>query len=296
MKKMLIAGAGGMLGKAFYQEFQNNYNLTCTDIDLNEDWLIYNDFRDFESYRDLCFKIRPDILIHLGAHTDLEYCENNIDDAYKTNTLSVENATLISNELDIPLVYISTAGIFDGDKDFYDDWDEPNPLCIYAKTKYLGEKYVIQNCIKYYVFRAGWMMGGHNKDKKFVYKIINQIKSGNKELHVVDDKNGTPTYTVDFARNVKQVINKNLFGLYNLVCGGLTSRFDVAVEILKILGLENKIKINKVSSDYFKKEYFAKRPRSERLINKKLDLRGLNLMRDWREALIEYIGEVNLNE
>ena len=296
MKKMLIAGAGGMLGKAFYQEFQNNYNLTCTDIDLNEDWLIYNDFRDFESYRDLCFKIRPDILIHLGAHTDLEYCENNIDDAYKTNTLSVENATLISNELDIPLVYISTAGIFDGDKDFYDDWDKPNPLCIYARTKYLGENYVIQNCKKYYVFRAGWMMGGHNKDKKFVYKIINQIKLGNKELHVVDDKNGTPTYTVDFARNVKQVINKNLFGLYNLVCGGLTSRFDVAVEILKILGLENKIKINKVSSDYFKKEYFAKRPRSERLINKKLDLRGLNLMRDWREALIEYIGEVNLNE
>jgi len=296
MKKMLIAGAGGMLGKAFYQEFQNNYNLTCTDIDLNEDWLIYNDFRDFESYKDLCFKVRPDILIHLGAHTDLEYCEDNIDDAYRTNTLSVENATLISNELDIPLVYISTAGIFDGDKDFYDDWDKPNPLCVYAKTKYLGEKYVIQNCRKYYVFRAGWMMGGHNKDKKFVYKIINQIKAGNKELYVVDDKNGTPTYTVDFAKNVQQVINKNLFGLYNLVCGGLTSRFDVACEMLKILGLENKIKINKVSSDYFKKEYFAKRPRSERLINKKLDLRGLNLMRDWKEGLTEYIGEINLSE
>ena len=66
MKKMIIAGAGGMLGKAFYQEFKNNYNLTCTDIDLNESWLTYNDFGDLESYKELCFKIRPDILIHLA--------------------------------------------------------------------------------------------------------------------------------------------------------------------------------------------------------------------------------------
>ncbi len=296
MKKIIIAGAGGMLGEAFYNEFKNDYNLTCTDIDLNASWLIYNDFRDLESYKELCNKVNPDILIHLGAHTDLEFCEVNEEEAYKTNTISVENATLISNELDIPLVYISTAGIFDGQKDSYDDWDKPNPLCVYARTKYLGEEYVVQNCKRYYVFRAGWMMGGHKKDKKFIYKIINQIKAGAKELHVVDDKNGTPTYTVDFARNVKQVINKNLFGVYNLVCGGLTSRFEVAVEILKILNLDSKIKLQKVSSEHFGKEYFVKRPKSERLINKKLDLRGLNIMRDWKEALVEYLSDVNLNE
>jgi dTDP-4-dehydrorhamnose reductase len=296
MKKIIIAGAGGMLGEAFYNEFKNDYNLTCTDIDLNESWLIYNDFRDLESYKELCYKINPDILIHLGAHTDLEFCEVNEKETYETNTISVENATFICNELDIPLVYISTAGIFDGQKDSYDDWDKPNPLCVYARTKYLGEEYVVQNCKRYYVFRAGWMMGGHKKDKKFIYKIINQIKGGAKELNVVDDKNGTPTYTVDFARNVKQVINKNLFGVYNLVCGGLTSRFEVAVEILKILNLDSKIKLRKVSSEHFEKEYFVKRPKSERLINKKLDLRGLNMMRDWKEALVEYLSDINLNE
>jgi dTDP-4-dehydrorhamnose reductase len=296
MKKIIIAGAGGMLGEAFYNEFKNDYNLTCTDIDLNESWLIYNDFRDLESYKELCYKINPDILIHLGAHTDLEFCEVNEKETYETNTISVENATFICNELDIPLVYISTACIFDGQKDSYDDWDKPNPLCVYARTKYLGEEYVVQNCKRYYVFRAGWMMGGHKKDKKFIYKIINQIKGGAKELNVVDDKNGTPTYTVDFARNVKQVINKNLFGVYNLVCGGLTSRFEVAVEILKILNLDSKIKLRKVSSEHFEKEYFVKRPKSERLINKKLDLRGLNMMRDWKEALVEYLSDINLNE
>ena len=296
MKKIIIAGAGGMLGEAFYNEFKNDYDLTCTDIDVNEPWLIYNDFRDMESYKELCFKVNPDILIHLGAHTDLEFCEANEEEAYKTNTTSVENATLISNELDIPLVYISTAGIFDGQKDYYDDWDNPNPLCVYARTKYFGEKYVVENCKRYYVFRAGWMMGGHKKDKKFIYKIINQIKAGAKQLNVVDDKNGTPTYTVDFARNVKHVINKDLFGVYNLVCGGLTSRFEVAVEMLKILNLDNKIKLQEVSSDHFKKEYFVKRPKSERLINRKLDLRGLNIMRDWKAALVEYLSDVNLNE
>ncbi len=296
MKKIIIAGAGGMLGEAFYNEFKNDYNLTCTDIDVNESWLIYNDFRNFESYKELCYKVNPDILIHLGAHTDLEFCEVNREEAYNTNTISVENATLISNELDIPLVYVSTAGIFDGKKDSYDDWDKPNPLCVYARTKYLGEEYVVKNCRRYFVFRAGWMMGGHKKDKKFIYKIINQIKAGAKELHVVDDKNGTPTYTVDFARNVKHLINKDLFGVYNLVCGGLTSRFEVAAEILRILNLDSKIKLQKVNSEHFAKEYFVERPKSERLVNKKLDLRGLNIMRDWKEALVEYLSDVNLNE
>ena len=94
-----------------------------------------------------------DILIHLGAHTDLEYCELNIDDAYRTNTLSVQNATYIANQLSIPLIYISTAGIFDGSKDSFDDWDAPNPIGVYARTKYLGEKIVVENANNYFIFR-----------------------------------------------------------------------------------------------------------------------------------------------
>ena len=171
IKKIFIAGCGGMLGKAFYDEFKIDYELTCSDIDLNEDWLIYQDFRDLNSYRDTVVDSNPDILIHLGAHTDLEYCENNIEDAYKTNTLSVENATYIANELNIPLVYISTAGIFDGSKDIFDDWDSPNPMCVYARTKFLGEEIVKENCKRYFIFRAGWMMGGFNKDKKLLINI-----------------------------------------------------------------------------------------------------------------------------
>ena len=294
MKKIFIAGCGGMLGKAFYDEFKLDYDLHCTDIDINEEWLSYQDFRDLKSYREHVKKVNPDILIHLGAHTDLEFCELNPEDAYKTNTLAVENATLIANELRIPLVYISTAGIFDGSKDFFDDWDIPNPMGVYARTKFLGERFVIENCSKYFVFRAGWMMGGHQKDKKYVYKILDQLKNEATVLNIVDDKDGTPTYTVDFAKNARLIIENELYGLYNLVCEGLTSRYEVTVEILKILGKFNSVKINKVSSKFFEKEYFADRPSSERLINKKLNLRGLNIMRSWKEALQDYIGEVKI--
>jgi dTDP-4-dehydrorhamnose reductase len=290
MKAIYIAGCAGMLGEAFYKQFKKEYKLKCTDIDLNEKWLSFLDFRLFDEYkRDVC-EFKPDYLFHLGAFTDLEYCDLHPNETYETNTLSVENAVYIASELDIPLLYISTAGIFDGKKEIYDDWDIPNPLGHYARSKYAGEVFVKQNAKRYLICRPGWMMGGGpKKDKKFIQKLIKQIKMGKKELFIVDDKFGTPTYTHDFAKNVKLLLETGFWGLYNMVCNGVTSRLEVAQELLKLLNLQKKIKIKKVSSEFFKDEYFAERPVSERLINKKLDLRGLNIMRDWKIALKEYL-------
>lgn len=289
-KSVYIAGCGGMLGEAFYNVFRDGYILKCTDKEVNESWLSLLDFRDYDAYRKDVFDFRPDYLFHLGAHTSLEYCEENPDDAYKTNTLAVENAVYIANSLQIPILYISTAGIFDGEQDTYDDWDQPHPLGHYARSKYMGELFVIQNCHRYLVCRAGWMMGGGaRKDKKFIQKMLAQIKSGKRELFVVDDKLGTPTYTYDFARNVKLLIERELWGLYNMVCGGVTSRLEVARELVSVLGLENQLKIIPVKSDFFAETYYAPRPKSERLITRKLNLRDSNIMRDWRVCLREYL-------
>lgn len=291
-KKIYIAGCGGMLGEAFYSQFLNDYILKCTDKDVNESWLSFLDFRDFDAYLKDVLDFKPDYLFHLGAYTDLEFCEQNADETYRTNTIAVENAVYIANELNIPLLYISTAGIFDGKKELYDDWDMPNPLGVYARSKFMGERFVIENCNKYLICRAGWMMGaGPKKDKKFIQKLMAQIKAGKKELFIVDDKDGTPTFTHDFAKNVKLLIEKEYWGLYNMVCGGQTSRLEVAQELLSILQLENKIKLTSVSSDYFKDIYFAERPPCERLINRKLEIRNINIMQDWRIALREYIAE-----
>jgi len=165
-KRIYMAGAGGMLGDGFYKVYQRLNTLECTDKEVNSDWISFLDFRDANAYRRDVTDFRPDYLFHLGAHTSLEACELDPDDAVATNTLAVETAVHIANDLGIPLLYISTAGIFDGAKDSYDDWDEPNPLGQYARSKFMGERYVAQNCRQHLVCRAGWMMGGGpSKDK-----------------------------------------------------------------------------------------------------------------------------------
>lgn len=291
-KKIYIAGSGGMLGEAFHKVYGLENALRCTDKDVNDIWLSYLDFRDADSYARDVELFNPDYLFHIGALTSLEYCEDNPDDAYATNSIAVETAVHIANRLDIPLLYISTAGIFDGAKNTYDDWDKPNPLGHYARSKFMGERFVSQNVRRHLVCRAGWMMGGGPaKDKKFVQKLMAQIKAGRSELMVVDDKLGTPTYTHDFAHNVALLLEKEYWGVYNMVCSGITSRLEVAQELVRILGKSQEIKVIPVSSDFYAKEYFAPRPLSERLLTKKLDLRGLNFMRDWRICLEQYLND-----
>lgn len=289
--KVYIAGCGGMLGEAVYEYFSPRTTVLASDIDQNTDWLEYADVRDFEGMQAAIADFEPDLIINLAALTDLEYCERNPDDAWATNALGAENLALISSQRDVPHVYISTAGIVDGAQDVYNDFDQPNPLSIYAKAKYHGEMFVQRYLTKHYVFRAGWMMGGGpEKDKKFVNKLIKQIQEGSKELFVVDDKLGTPTYTVSFAKGIFKVAQTGLYGLYNQVCGGDCSRYDVAVELIRLLGLQDEIEVTKVSSDHFKTEYFAPRPASEKLVNFKLDARNINYMPDWKVALAEYAG------
>jgi dTDP-4-dehydrorhamnose reductase len=290
-RRIYIAGCGGMLGEAFHAVFGQSNELMCTDIDVNDPWLSYTDIRDLDAYRASVRSFRPDFLFHLGALTSLEYCERHVDDAYATNQRGVEHATLIANELDIPLLYIGTAGIFDGKRDTYDESDIPNPLGHYAKSKYAGERHVVEHARRHLVCRAGWMMGGGpRKDKKFVHKVLAQLRDGRRELSIVNDKNGTPTYTVDFARNVELLLKSERWGLYNMACEGSTSRLGVARELLAVTGLADRVRIVEVDSDYFKQEYFAMRPASERLVNRRLEECGMNVMRDWRVALREYIG------
>ena len=284
IQRIYISGCGGMLGEAFHALLKDYYNIKYTDIDVNDKWLTYCDVRLLDCYRKDVAYFRPGVLIHLAALTDLEYCEDNPSEAYNTNTIGVENAVYIANELQIPLVYISTAGIFDGQKQRYDDWDTPNPINVYGRSKYMGERFVVENCHRYLVCRAGWMMGGGVKDKKFVAKILKQID--NFTIRAVDDKSGTPTYTHDFARNVMLLIEKKMWGVYNMVCSGETSRFEVAQEIVKLTG--SSALVVPSTSDGFP-EYYAPRPKSEMLVNTKLNLRGLNIMRDWHEALKEYL-------
>ncbi len=290
-KRVLIAGCGGMLGEAVYDVFAKNYeHVLATDIDLNQPWLFYMDVRELNQCEKVFCDFKPDIVLHLAALTDLEYCELNHENSWLTNALGTENMALLVEKHNCQMVYISTAGIFGGEQDVYTDFDKPNPLSHYAKSKYYGERFVLERVSKIFVFRAGWMMGGGvAKDKKFINKVYKQIVAGKKEIFVVDDKLGTPTYTCDFANSIFKVLQTDYYGLYNQVCSGSCSRYDVAVELVKLINLDKEIKVTKVDSDYFKEEYFAPRPYSEKLVNLKLDKRGINFMRDWKVCLNDYM-------
>jgi len=291
-QKILMTGAGGMLGEAFYKHFKKNYIVEATDVDANEPWLSNLDVRNFKAFNEKVKSFHPHYIFHLAALTNLEECEKFPANAYTTNALASKHAAQLASHYGIKLVYVSSAGVFDGKRDSYTDDDEPNPVNVYGLTKQMGAFMV-----EYYAppdhitIRPGWMMGGGpKKDKKFVGHILNQIKEGKKEIYAVNDKFGTPSYTHDLARNLYLLLKKDASGVYNMVCNGKpASRYDIAKEIVSILGYEKEIKVISVPSSYFSETFYAIRPKYENLVNRRLTLEGNNIMRTWQEALKEYL-------
>jgi dTDP-4-dehydrorhamnose reductase len=289
--RIYVIGAGGMLGACLVPYFESKgHRMLATDINVNEPWLEYCDVRAYHSMHYICSEFKPTAIFNLSALTDLEECETHAGDAIATNAGGSANCAALAMKFNAEYVYISTAGIFDGKQEFYNDWSVPNPLCVYAKSKYWGEL-IAQTVPKHYVLRCGWQMGSCEKDKKFINKIWKQIKAGATELNVVTDKEGTPTYVLDFTKQIEKLVEGKHYGLYNAVCAGNASRYDVAVEFVNLLGLQDKIKVNIVPSSFWAEEYFAPRPASEKLVTAKLDLWGWNVMRPWKECLKEYVAE-----
>ncbi|MHC4114251.1 MAG: SDR family oxidoreductase [Planctomycetota bacterium] len=289
--KVLITGCGGMLGEAVYPYFVSRYEtVLASDKILNEEWLIQLDVRDDEHLRKVFEEYQPNLVIHLAAETSLEYCETHSKIAQDTNSTATKVIAKLSEEYGAVLVYISTAGVFDGlKKGFYTEQDQPNPIMVYGQTKYEGELHALEYCTRTFVVRAGWMMGGgKRKEKKFIYKILQQIAAGKKEIHAVDDRWGTPTYTYDFAKNLFLLIQTKKYGTYHMACEGKGARYDVAKEILRICKRPD-IKLTAVSSEFFSREYFAPRPPSEMMYNVNLRKLGINNMNTWKDSLQNYI-------
>ena len=268
--KILITGANGMLGSALYPELlADKHEILATDITGENNDIIYLDVRDRKSVAKIFESFRPDIVFHLAAATDVDRCEVQKEEAFITNALGTENVVLSCIKKDTTLVYISTAAVFDGEKkEPYTEFDHPNPLSIYAKTKLEGEKTVQLFLKKYFIIRAGWMIGGIDKDKKFVFKIIKQLQN-QKEISAVTDKIGSPTF------------NK-----------GSCSRYDIAKMIVKFMGRDD-ITVKPVTSEAFPLR--APRPDSEAIDNFKLNLLGMNNMPSWERALEEYTSIIKSN-
>ncbi len=234
-------------------------------------------------------RVKPDFVVHLAAETILETCEAAPDLAYSTNSLGTKHIAVACQKADIEMAYVSTAGVFDGEKtEPYIEYDQPNPINVYGASKLEGERYVQGLLQRYYIVRAGWMVGGGAKDHKFVAKILDQVRSGRQEVFAVGDRLGTPTYAPDFSDCFAHLIETGSYGLYHMACQGRASRYDVAKKILEVLGRQD-IRLTEVDSNYFLNTYPAPRPRSETMRNLLLDLQDMNTMRPWQQAIEEYL-------
>lgn len=293
--RVVITGCGGMLGEAVYEVFKDTCHVYASDIDVNTPWLEKLDVSNSKDVKKYLEKVKPNFIVHLAAITDMEYCELHPEEAYATNTGGVENVAEYARNHNIPFLYIGTAGVFDGGKEEYTEEDIPNPLSVYGKSKYGGEL-VAKTLPKSIIIRAGWMMGGGpKKDKKFINKIIKQIRAGVRELAVVDDKFGTPCHTYDLAQSIKFLLDEECYGLYHGACEGGGSRYEIAQALVEHFQLKNKISIRAVDSSFFKESYFATRPRSEKMINIELKKLAPHLTRDWHVCLKEYLERFNWN-
>lgn len=288
---VLVTGAGGMLGNAIVPYFRGRYRrVLATDKVRSEPWLELLDVRDDPALRTTFEQLQPNLVLHLAAETDLEFCETNPDIADAVNHRAAGRVAQLAHAAGATMVNISTAGVFDGTKSgYYVETDEPRPIMVYGRTKLDGERAVAAACPRSYTVRAGWMVGGGSrKDHKFVMLMLEQLLAGQTTLHAVDDRWGTPTYTHDFAMNLFRLLDTGAHGLYHMVCEGFGSRHDVAAEILKICRRED-VELVAVASEHFKHRYFAPRPASEMMRNQRLDELGINLMRPWRAALRDYL-------
>ena len=299
--KILVTGAAGMLGSGLVPALVDaGHDVTATDKDLSRvqpfgprgPGLAHLDVRDRDEIGDAFAQVRPDFVCHLAAETSLEVSEDDPGHAFLTNTIGTKFVALACATAGVPMVYISTAGVFDGRKETgpYHEWDDANPINVYGRSKFEGERIVETFLDRYYIIRAGWMVGGGSLDHKFVARMIEQIREGRKTLHAVGDKLGTPTYVPDFARCLDNLISTGSWGRYHMACEGEGSRYDVAAKILQVLGLDEDIDLVEVGSDFFKDEFPAPRPHSEIMQNLHLELQGLNTMRPWPVALEEYLA------
>lgn len=283
MKKILITGGNGLVGKYLNKKIDKEkyivFSFGKEELDITN--------------KENCFKIfkeiKPDVVIHLAALTDVDYCEKNSVKAYKVNSEGTKNISEISSEFNSFIIYLSTDFVFDGKKRSpYDEKDEPNPINIYGKSKLKGEEYIKKFSKKYLIIRTSRIFGKNGKS--FGCKLPEIIKN-KKEVFLTTDIINCPTYAFDLAYCIEKLIEKEFYGIINVCNDGWCSWYEFGMKMKEIL--KSGIEIKGINFDEFSKIFniHAKRPNFSSLsINL---LYSLNIkMRRWEEAIISFLKEI----
>lgn len=276
--RVVITGALGQLGKALQSALAGD-DLVLIDV---PDW----DITDPQSVQRMA-NLKPEVLIHCAAMTDVEGCVNNPDLAYLVNVFGTQNVALACQRVGAAMIHISTNEVFDGTASQpYREFDPPHPINPYGASKLVAEQIAAQLVSKLYVVRTSWLFtpGGNN----FVRKIMAAADKHGR-LRVVTDEVANPTYAPDLAHAIARLIRTDHYGSYHLVNEGYCSRYEFALEIMKQSGRES-IPVVPITTDQFQRA--STPPPFTPLRNTVGAALGITL-RPWQEALADYFARIS---
>lgn len=286
-RKVIVTGVNGQLGHDVLYELTKRGYSNVIGIDIDD--------LDITKERDVLEFIRsenPGIIIHNAARTAVDKAEEFKDKVYAVNVLGTKFLAEAASEVNAGMLYISTDYVFDGlgIKPFEIN-DSKSGLSVYGQTKSIGEDFVTSILKKFWIIRISWAFGVNGNN--FVKTMLKLAKAGKKELNVVDDQIGSPTYTYDLAKLMCDMIETDKYGVYHATNEGYCSWCDFARYIFKSAGFED-IKVNAVSTEEYMKlvKNQAKRPLNSRLSKKSLDEAGFKRLPTWQDAVDRYIKEL----
>ncbi|WP_366923771.1 dTDP-4-dehydrorhamnose reductase [Metallumcola ferriviriculae] len=273
--KVLVTGAGGMLGTDIMHAFKEHNTLGLTKPEL--------DITKIDQVTKTIGQYKPDLVINCAAYTKVDDCEINKDLAFKVNALGPRNLAIACQSQAAAIVHISTDYVFDGTANRpYTEFDSTKPLGVYGQSKFAGEQLIKSLMTRHFIIRTSWLYGANGPN--FVETMLRLAKEYS-EIKVVNDQQGSPTYTKDLAQAVVELIKTPAYGLYHLTNSGNCTWYQFAKEIFRIEGID--IKVNPCTTEAFPRP--APRPKYSVMENYFWKLHGRPPMRDYKEALKEYL-------
>lgn len=277
MKKIIVTGCNGQLGRALNEVYAGNRELECVNTDVAE-----LDITNIDAVLKLAREVKPYAIVNCAAHTNVNACETQVDAAYRINAIGPRNLSIAAAETGAKLIQVSTDYVFPGDGTRpYTEFDAVGPQSVYGASKLAGENFVKDFAQNYFIIRTAWLYGDGNN---FV-KTMLRLSETNDTVSVVKDQVGTPTSAKELAKAIAYLLPTDNYGVFHGTCEGDCSWADFAEEIFRLAGKNTNVK--RITTEEFPTP--AKRPAYSILDNYMLRLTTDFKFADWHDALVEYM-------
>jgi dTDP-4-dehydrorhamnose reductase len=275
MKRLFITGGSGLLGSKFRDILGEKYELITTHhLNPGKNSISF-DLNDEKDVFKKITSLNPDLVIHAAALTDVDFCEDHHSEAWEVNAQGTGNIVNACEKTESKLIYVSTDFVFNGKKGMYTEEDETDTLGYYAYTKLKGEEFVQNSDLNYAIARVS-VLYGWNRKMNFVTWVIDELRNG-KIINIVTDQYNSPTLADNAAEAIIKMFEKDKRGIYHTAGSERVSRYDFALRIAQVFGLNQDL-IQPIKSDDLIQK--ALRPRDSSLsvekIQKDLDIKMLN--------------------